>query len=1137
MQEQHSSWRHRNWDGDEAQRKARLLTDLKTINGEHDEFIAFSNAAQATIQLVAVLTKDPELARDFGKAVAAVNAANELVRSMRAISAANDNGLLFSAAGMGAYASGVTAAITLISVFSSSDQPSELQMVVDYLDQRLDVVDAKLDVLLERTEIMDRKLDALLQGQTAIMQAVARNARAVDANRFETLLVRQALSDLEGTLLQISTDLTYEIENSRIQNAVEFRAQEGWVREERILQAGQVLGYWLTPDNTIIKRLNDGTITQAALDEIQREKQRVVSVINLLSGPTFVRPIEVLIQHDALLGPGLPAQEMAKLPTYIPAITELSDYMREHREPDFHHMMNDSYYDDAREIAARIHQENYPHFSAQQFENLPNPDALNHILQPYFTFYLALTPEARRLVGFSELGSILKEVERLSQSVSTAQAAALVIMSQLQDSMAWVAEDLEEFQNRGRLFRSYNDELRDYIFKPGKLHFPDDFLVYASDTDKDVLERAEGFSNSLSADEEAIDWLSKHSDPYFKYGLRTNGKLHLTMLERIKVNPSDWRISQTNENEEWIRNSADASLLKLSLDVLADLRALYDSYKDGDLFEYSREELTFIDAFLEKPILSIGQSELVRFLEMIKSDKQLLQLAIDEEMVVENVIVERRDEDLLPNDPNRILHYATVRYETYHNGKIERTSRTKVGGVTVGKSSFSAPFSCYGARLNMVGNPPSWLHRLKHQAFPMDTGGGGVRGVGNVSQEMNYICSSIGKERGFSVYNNTAAPYDDDIKHEARRDASMVPNGTKLYVRGVSHCKSVVNWNSEIAKLPGIDTSREIAVMARYFRILQDNPRAFPNAKQVREANRERLAPDGTPLRENFEEACKFRGQDYRFNVYPGPARIGAPKPALVVDTYWKGIPNSELMVHELRKGMALALLKRRSNLVSGRLQEIASRINTPPDVPNRLLIRMDINGVDRDVRRELITIYREQGSAAFWSSDIVGQFYADFPSERALIDQYRAFVMSRQLQPKLLRAFAEWGFGLCYYQNRDLEPWALLTSVPVPDTNLSVPQAFKELVTAKDPGRFGLAALTLTEGHNRLRTAVLENRAFPPQPEDRAWEKIVFDQKYLGIHHETTLKSIAADGCELGHGSIVALRKLKALVEREGSL
>lgn len=1139
----------RNYDGDEVARKKRLAVALKGINAEHDQIVAYSNAMKVTVDLVAALNDNPELARDFARATAALQAVNELVRSGRALSAAADNGLLFSAGGIAAYTSGVGAALTLISLFSGSDQPSELEVVVDYLDQRLDVVDAKLDILLERTAAMDQKLDALLQGQSAIMRSVAENARAIQANRAETLLVRQAVMDLERRVEQLGRTMQVEFAQSRVQASVYLEEQRSWTQEERILAANEILSFWLTPANGVVARLNAGTYSQGFMDDLQRERQKVLRVIDLLSGRTFVRSPEILAQ-DPFLGQRPPAQEMAMLATYAPDVDFLSGYMLKWRTPekDFSDFIQRDQYPELFEEAPKVHAKAYPPVPSPVFDDLPNPDALAHLLEGYLTFYAALNDEARTKVGFAELPALKIQIARLGDSVAIAQKAALVLMAQLPETMDWVAEDLEKYRGRGKLFRTPSDSLVTYVFTPGDLHIPEDFRKSVRETPEAFEARIRTFVDGLAADTEAVDFLIAHGTPYLTKGQATGAEYHMDILKRLKVNSADWAFTVANTGQDWMKNLSDRDLRQLNLRWLADLRALYGAYRDGDVFAYTQQDLARLDELRSTPILSMTEQDIEAFIGLVKSDGQLIEFALEEGLLVHKVRPASGDIDVVPDDPARARRHAIVRYETLHSGTL--TSETKRWeGLSYITSKSELNFVCFGVRLEPQGTS-NWPHALEPgYLFPMDLNGA-VYGVGNLATQAINDCLNRGNARNYFMeaspffrdLGNNRYQYDYKATYDWAqknpplapvflRHASVVPNGTELFHRGVLGCEAAVVWAPDIAQLPGIDTARDVAVVGQYVRDLLDHPLLFATDQQAAEANKNRIASDGTEIRENFNQTCSGYWQKATYNTFPGAARKGGRKAPIELDAGWRSVPNKALQTYGLRDGVITALLDRRAKLVQEQLAEIAEAVRYPSTVGNRLLRRMDHNGVPRETRRELIQTYREEGRAAFWTHPAVIEYFDKTPGEEVIIREWQSFVLYRQTQLKHLKAFAEWGFGECLYLAEDLAPWAQLIAVQVPETGQTAIQAFDTLTESDDLGRYGLAVDTLLLANERFKTWRRDSDRFPPTPASETSLSKAYEGRYQGLDHAKTLETLGERACTLGHGSITELVTLVDLV------
>ena len=213
-----------------------------------------------------------------------LNGCNELVKTARLLDNASKAEQLVTMASLGTFVTGVGAAFTMISVLSNAHTPSELETVVKYLDQRLDVIEEKLDILSAQQLRISRKLNVLLEGQRAITEIVLLNSRGVAATRLEVGLVRQAVRHLDQKVSQIYDELDHYAAAEARERRKYFDEYVAIRRAESLRGAAAVTSNWLNPKTGIIDRVNRGDFDRAFLDRIQAEKQGVVTLIEGMAG-------------------------------------------------------------------------------------------------------------------------------------------------------------------------------------------------------------------------------------------------------------------------------------------------------------------------------------------------------------------------------------------------------------------------------------------------------------------------------------------------------------------------------------------------------------------------------------------------------------------------------------------------------------------------------------------------------------------------------------------------------------------------------------------------------------------------------------------------------------------------------------
>ena len=104
--------------------------------------------------------------------------------------------------------------------------------------------------------------------------------------------------------------------------------------------------------------------------------------------------------------------------------------------------------------------------------------------------------------------------------------------------------------------------------------------------------------------------------------------------------------------------------------VLATLRALYEAYRAGELFAFTRQEVTFLDEFLSRPTSELTASDLQGFVSLVKSDKQLLKFAESQGIVRLNVRPDNTVVDTNGDEPGFSAPYASVRHINLPHRKV-----------------------------------------------------------------------------------------------------------------------------------------------------------------------------------------------------------------------------------------------------------------------------------------------------------------------------------------------------------------------------------------------------------------------------------------------------------------------------------
>ena len=440
-------------------KRAKFKLEIDVINRDYERMRSYSVAAENTMLLIGALSGNGSYRSDVQQAFAVINATNELVRSGRALRNAVDAGMLASAATVTAYANGVGAVLTLVSVFAGSAQHSELEELAAYLDERLKGMDNKLNTLLDASVATHHKLDALLEGQRAIAEHVTRIARSVRANRVELRLIRESVENLEIQLQEIARKIDWAEQSEAEARVAIFHAELKIAQEQALREADIVVGNWLNPDSRVITLLNSGEAPQSLIDDVRRDRQVILETIASLGGPEFVVAEDVL-RTDVLLHERRPAYTMGILADHARSVDFISAYFRDQfrRQIRWHFME-----DETEQDVYRLYDAAFPRIDASDFADLLNPDALAYVLERYLTFVLALNEDARARIGFSDLEPIVARIEQLSESKRAAQAASLVMLSAVRRFLPVIANELKENLRRGRLFTTSGRDLDEFV--------------------------------------------------------------------------------------------------------------------------------------------------------------------------------------------------------------------------------------------------------------------------------------------------------------------------------------------------------------------------------------------------------------------------------------------------------------------------------------------------------------------------------------------------------------------------------------------------------------------------------------------------------------------------------------------------
>ncbi len=1056
-------------------KERKLSLELGIIETEYREINGSIGASQNTLLLVSALAGRRAAHSDINRAFTAVRSVNEMVRSARTISEAFQASIM-TGASVAAYANGVGAALALMSAFSSGGD-SELEAVIAYLDRRLDRIDADLDTIIRQNLSLSDRVNALLAGQQAIAAQIADNARSIRATREEIAVVRGAISDLEAQISALSTAVGAGFETATRHREDLFIAALQGDQDEALAEFDSIIGFWLSPDSDVIRRLNEHDGTQEFLDEFNRERQAVLSLMSTLAGPRFVvDPEFAKLEQRIVVSMGL-------LPSLAADVRRLIQLSSEARSPAYDFTWSRLSAEREQQIrseALELHLQSFPEIPPENFDGLHNPDALAYVLHRYLSFWLTLDPERREELGFRNDARFIRSLaDPLLRSRDVAFSATFSLLSALEGALPSIVHGIESEFRGSRLFesRSRSSELFRWLFTPSVLRIPEPFIEPAD---------ADAFASGVVNRRPALEWLQRHSRPYIRGSRNVTGELELSLIERL-LDPD--RI--TNDPTSW-RDPSFGD--QVNLRTLATVRALVAAFDEGELFEYTDDELDFLERFSEKSALEISESDISRFVELVRSDRKLLTLAEEEGLVQYRLLQESEPVELPGSEGGVAAPYATVEYED-KKGSIVDIVTERVLGVQVDRDREVLDFFCRGAKLNLLDSWSGSITIPLGFAFPIDhgfswhefevtTGSRWARAIGECAEAANSARLTVphAVPDGFSGldYYEIGRVSSESERPAFIRESSLVDDGTTLFHRATSRCALTAEWNPSLADI-GLVSADSIGVSSRFVLHERDVARLYATPSQVTDANSRLLAPDGTELDEDYSIPCSVRGVGALLVSYhPGPARLGERMPPELFRYGWEQVPNRQLNLIGLRAGMIEALRHRRRMLNLESVAGIGEEFRLPVGLLNAVLRQMDANGVPRSSRQELILAYREFGRDAFLSHPV----YLDFLDRNTDIadrirDDFELMRLEQRL-PALINAFARWGLG----ESLELVPEYRLVHellhLPT-DTGLTLYESFEIL---GDPTRYEeyvRAASTISVAYDRYLSASSEV-GFPPR-------------------------------------------------------
>jgi hypothetical protein len=1120
-------------DLSENDKKVKFARELERIEEDYKAVGTYAYAAQNTLLLIGALTgASPETQRDIQRAFAVINAANEMLKAGRAIDNAINAGMLASTAAVGAYAGGVGAVLSVISLFSGGGQ-SEMQGLMDYMAARFDIIEDQLNLLLDQSVAIHDKVDALLEGQRVITQIALDNARAIQAGRLEQAVIADSIDKVRQQIEDLGLSIDEDFDTASWERSVFFDAELLRDQEQAIVTAGDALVAWLDPDSDVIQRLNAGDRSPLLLDSVREGKQKVVSLIDRLAGPVFVRPLDVVIaQGNDYSRP--PVHSLATMSRKADQVSSATQYYRDFRTPQATYAGLNGDMQEADAQLAAMQATSFPAINATAFAGLANPDALLPILESYLTFVLALEPEARKVIGFSEMPRIAAMIDRLSASKREAQSATFALLAISRRSLEWMSRELERIPPQPGLFAN-RSSLGDYLFKPDSLA-------------SDHLDEAEAnlVVKRAAADIETLNWLTANARPYIERGLSSDADSVLGLIAFIKET-GNWRLPADHSAFVRLADKADAPWVNLRL--LETVNALLNAREAGELYEYTEKELAAFDQVAEKSILT--DSDIVILVSLIKSPASLIELADDEKMITYRITSEDAAFDLDPSTEDIARQYGTIDHFVYHSGVL--TSKEKGGFLGMERSYYSLPYNCEGAQIKIEPGMEDIYSGPTSFAFPTDTGSGPTWGdLTRLAANAVLECAEAAKRKGMWIshpqpvgtyvgrdyWTIIAGKLPNYSKESFKRDAAMLPEKAKLFERATSRCVFKAEWSTQLAGISGVDTGNSIATLANFVERTLDSPYAFESQKVVDDITKEQFTADKQPY-DQFKRRvdCELFGEKLSREIFPDLPKLNGPRPAQLVGEEWHWVKGGEVaLVANFQNGLIAALQKRRAAINEEVLVEAGKTFREPADGLQDIITELSFAGVDREDQVKVVDAFRAGGRAAMLNHPIVVDFAATHPEEYDQILRRDAFYRSRQHQIALLQTFAEWGLGECLFTVPEYQPLAALFWEPVGTHKMTVPGAVRALQNPAPTatGQYPYAAATIEEGQARLEARIAELNDFPPKPE--LPYGIYYDRfEDAATDAAAALEVAEANGCHPGHDTIIALEHLLSLMRDQG--
>ena len=1041
--------------------------------------------------------------------------------------------------------------LTLMSLFQQAGQPSELQTVLGYLDDRFDHLEQKLQLLLVSNASINRKVDALLIGQDAIFKTTIQNVRSIRATRVEIAHINQAISDLGMDISRLHEKVNERLTEAAKERQEYFDGLRDILQRQSLREVVPILTYWLRPSNGVVERLNSNNFDSDFIQHIRFQREKVVGLINDLSSSEFVYPAN-LLSGQPRLQDRPPAHLLSMLRKHGEHAAILSSYLKSISSGDIEPRMSDA-------EAQHLHDAAFPEPNLEFFSELLNPDILAFVLEHYLTFVLALTEEARQAVGFPEIEGIRNHIGKLSGSKKAAQQLVWPMLAAAIHGLDILAHQLRDDLEGASLLQLFGADNVKQWTDPVVLPDPS-ASIGRRDEQKSREEALRWLQSLVDMDVEALRWLQENGEVYFDFAsaiptLGTRWGAVDAIISKILREDPAWRIRDSDPGFEWMAHLTTWEVERTNLEALHVLRALYEAYRDGRLYAYAsredlEEDLKFRDELVSKPLLQVTREDLEKFVGLIRSDAELLRFAEKQGLIHMVLSGDDRVVDANGDEDGKAIPIGKVQYFNYHTEAYppapKRYIDMRLFKLPYGGFQAKQDFHCLGAKILAV--PSSRRRTIVPQtiAFPLDRNG--KLGDPGSDFDPNIVASCYNAALGESANDidvvsaplvfcpddskpcnitgltiiNFARSYKDepdlfmspeelrltypphghglseihirrilDTHHAVEdfiRNKFLVGDQTILFHRERSTCKVTAEWRVEHAFTKGVDPAQSIATIWQYVEARVDNPRIFSSQAVVDGYRKEWLHPDGS-REEDFSHTCQWAGESHTYRTQPGMPLVSEPFPPFNLGASWKKVPNRQL---DVVPGFRNAVV----NILANRLKEM-----------------------QRDQRASVGSSFRN-------SLRNFSEFHKAYPEDpNQIIAKMGAHLLL--VAPSLLKVFAEWGLSDCLYEVPEYLP---ILGLLRERQNGTGPSLLEALAILKDDNRhdkYEDAAEAIMSARRTLQNRLKSASGFPPKPSHPA-----FGDKYAGIDQTAALELAQHRNCTPGHPSILDIEGHVKLME-----